>query len=385
MTLDRVLTVTDLARGGAGVARTEEGQVVFIPYTAPGDRVRVRLVEQKKRYFQGELLEILEPSSDRITPKCAVFGQCGGCQWQHLPYPLQWKTKAKGVLHALERVGLFESATNQIPVDEIPAEQVWEYRNRVQLRGFEKEIGFLRRSSREWVPIERCEIARREINGSLEETRALGAELPRPYKVEVEVTENGDIRRTWNSSHASSGFRQIHDQQNELLKDWVKKQLQTEGLTPKQGILFDLYGGSGNLSLGLQGSFREIHCIDTGAPLLPSGPDSSSQMSSYHFHKKPVLNWVLKESGKPSASGFDSINSAILDPPRAGLDTDFKDIAGAIEKLNVKRLIHVGCDVDAWVRDISRWAKRGWKIERLMLIDLFPQTVHVESVAVLSL
>src|SRR4051812_16815630 len=94
-----VVRITDLSRGGAGVSRDESGRVVFVPYSAPGDLVRVRIVETDKRYSQGEILEILEPSSDRQTPPCPAFGKCGGCQWQHLPYSLQWDTKANGILH----------------------------------------------------------------------------------------------------------------------------------------------------------------------------------------------------------------------------------------------------------------------------------------------
>src|SRR4051812_46602980 len=101
MEKEEVLRITDLSRGGAGVSRDPSGRVVFVPYSAPGDLVRVRIVEAEKRYAQGEILEILEPSVERQVPPCPVFGKCGGCQWQHLPYSLQWSTKSKGLLHAL--------------------------------------------------------------------------------------------------------------------------------------------------------------------------------------------------------------------------------------------------------------------------------------------
>lgn len=368
MNLEKTLTVTDLARGGSGVARTEEGQVVFIPFTAPGDQVRVRVVAQEKRYFQAELIEVITPSIHRVQPKCAVFGQCGGCQWQHLPYALQWQTKVKGVFHALKRVNLLVSGQ----ADEIPAEQIWEYRNRVQLRGAGRELGFLRPESSTWVPIQRCEIARPEINDSLDETRTLAAQFERPFKVEIEVSPTYQIKRAWNSPHAATGFRQVHDAQNEKLKAWVQAQFQGGGDT-----LYDLYGGSGNLSLGLRHLFRDIHCVDTGAPLSQGSSDPH-----YHFHRSSVMTWIVRASECMAPS---PLSAVILDPPRAGLDLDFKDIAGAVEKLGVKKLIAIGCDVDSWVKDLSKWSRRGWKIEKVMMIDLFPQTVHVECAAVLSL
>src|SRR5690349_20214142 len=118
------LIIQDLARGGAGVARDASGRVIFVPYSAPGDRVRVRITESKKNYAQAELIELLEPSSLRQQPPCPVFGRCGGCQWQHLPYSLQWETKVKGVLHALGRVQVEPPAR----LEELAAERIWEYR-----------------------------------------------------------------------------------------------------------------------------------------------------------------------------------------------------------------------------------------------------------------
>ena len=88
------LEIQDLSRGGAGVARDASGRVIFVPFTAPGDRVRVRVAQAKKQnYANAELLEVVRPAELRQQPVCPVFGQCGGCQWQHLPYSLQWKTK----------------------------------------------------------------------------------------------------------------------------------------------------------------------------------------------------------------------------------------------------------------------------------------------------
>ncbi len=395
MSFEAVVTITDLARGGSGVARiypdalqTEvevptKGMVVFVPFTLPGDKVRIRITGKEKRYLEGELLEIVTPSPDRVIPKCPVFQVCGGCQWQHIPYELQWKTKVKGVVHALDRLGI------SVPeLEEIPAQQVWTYRNRVQLRGFQNEIGFLKRSSTEWVPIRRCEIAREEINETLEETRLLGSELVRPYKVEVEVTLDSEIKRAWNAPHAATGFRQVHDEQNERLKDWVKRELKSGG-----SVLYDLFGGSGNLSLGLKEAFSEIHCVDTGAPQVKDPAQKSGP--GYFFHKAKVLPWILKRAAfsgvstgslaaTPGGSDLDGV-TALLDPPRAGLGQDFRDISGSLQKLGVKKVIHIGCDVDAWAGDLSKWRNRGWKIEKIMLLDLFPQTIHLESAAVLKL
>lgn len=358
------ITIHDLARGGAGVARDESGRVIFVPYTAPGDKVRVRVTDAKKNYAQAELVEVLEPSPQRVKAPCPVFGRCGGCQWQHLPYELQWKTKVGGVLQALSRV----QVTLPGAPEELPAERVWEYRNRVQMRGAGQELGFFEAGSNNRVPVDRCAIARPEINAVWEEVRAEGARLPRSYKVEVEVMADGSILKSWNSAHGAQGFRQVHDEQNLKLQNWV-----AQNLTPG-GRLLDLFGGSGNLSLGLRGKMTGIDCVDTGAPR------DSGQMPGYSFHQAAASKWIAKKASQPSVARY---QSAIVDPPREGLGSDASVIISSLELLGVTELVAVGCDPDAWARDLSRFIKAGWRLEKAAVLDLFPQTPHVESLALL--
>jgi tRNA/tmRNA/rRNA uracil-C5-methylase (TrmA/RlmC/RlmD family) len=361
------VTVSDLARGGAGVARDASGRVIFSPYSAPGDRLRVRVTEENKHYAQGEIVEVFEASKIRVKPPCAIFGQCGGCQWQHLPYELQWSTKVKGVGHALERVQV-KTPENWL---EYPAERIWEYRNRIQLRGEGREIGFFARGSHRRVPADRCEIARPEINAAWEATRAEAAALPpREYKVEVEVLPSGEIRRTWNAAHGAAGFRQIHDEQNARMVRWIEMAL-TKGRE-----LLDLYGGSGNLSRDLAPKMARVDCVDVSSPAEPP----AGTPANLTFHRSAVLPWLLRRSHAPGAV---LARSAILDPPREGLGKDFIEIAITLEKLGVNEIVAVGCDPDSWARDVSRFLKRGWRFEAAAVFDFFPQTPHVESVALL--
>jgi 23S rRNA (uracil1939-C5)-methyltransferase len=362
------LEITDLARGGAGVGRAADGRVVFVPLTAPGDLVRVRIVSAEKRYAHGELVELLKPSSVRQEPRCPAFGKCGGCQWQHLPYEVQWKTKVRGVTQALARAGI-----EPAKVEELPAERVWEYRNRIQLRGEGKQLGFYAVGSRALVPVDRCDIARPELNARWEALREQGSLLPREYKVEVEVQANGEVREAWNQGHAALGFRQVHDEQNCQLQQWVRS-----ALAGHEGGIFDLFGGSGNLSLplALEVPSREIHCVDVS---VPGSEQVAANLfpSNLRFHRSPVLKWALRQKRLPGRW------AAILDPPREGLGKDHGELAVALERLGVERIVAVGCDPDAWVRDVSKWVGRGWRLERAGILDLFPQTPHVESLALL--
>jgi 23S rRNA (uracil1939-C5)-methyltransferase len=396
--------ISDLARGGSGVSRDESGRVIFVPYTAPGDLVRARIVKADKRFAHAEIIEILEPAAIREAPRCPIFGKCGGCEWQHLPYSLQWETKVKGLGQVLTRahIKLLGEQNELLDIEQIPAERIWEYRNRVQLRGLGNQLGFYKSGSNELIFADRCDIARSEINATWEETRAEGASavgVQRSYKVEVEVTPKGEIRKTWNAPHSASGFRQIHDEQNEKLKMWVRDQMQ-----PAE-ILYDLFGGSGNFSIPLAAKMSSVHCIDLTVPQMRP-LDTPSHLE---FHRSSVVPWLLKRSGqfapaekaelpgqlrKPSQSKKNKgsvvrppapVSAAIIDPPREGLGGSLPEIAAAIEALNVREIVAVGCDPDAWARDVSGWIKRGWHLRRVMAIDLFPQTSHIEAVAILTL
>jgi tRNA/tmRNA/rRNA uracil-C5-methylase (TrmA/RlmC/RlmD family) len=253
-------------------------------------------------------------------------------------------------------------------IDYMPAQDPWNYRNRVQLRGFEGDLGFFARRTNDRVNASGCDIARAEINAVWEQTRKEGRALPRPYKVEVEVLPGGQIRKVWNAGHGAAGFRQINDAQNEVLKAWVSAQI------PDGVRVWDLYGGSGNLSLGLIPRVASVECVDVGAP-LKTPPDAPS---GFRFWRKATLPWLQRDASSLSA------DVAVLDPPREGLGEDFLRIEKALVKGGVSRVIAVGCDADSWARDMARFDRTGWRIERVGLIDFFPQTPHVEAVASLT-
>ncbi|MGZ3656564.1 MAG: class I SAM-dependent RNA methyltransferase [Bdellovibrionota bacterium] len=365
--METVLEIIDLARSGAGLGRDASGRVVFVPFTAPGDRVRIEIVSEEKRYAEARLLEILTPSPLRVPAPCPVFGRCGGCEWQHLPYERQWEAKKKGLQHALERVGV---KTESTPWDEFPAEKIWEYRNRIQLRGFGNEIGFYARGSNTLVPVEKCFIARPELNERIPAAREAGKDRPREYKLELEVFPGGEVTESWNSGHSARGFRQVHDEQNEKLRGWVRSHCGTGG------TLLDLYGGSGNLSLGLADQFALIHCVDVGAPIrTPEGAPSHMQ-----FHRMPVFDWLKREQVNLRGAGPMRL---VLDPPREGLGPDLFGIVEILKTLPVEETLLIGCETDPWTHALARFLKHGWKLERLGALDFFPQTHHVEALAVL--
>jgi 23S rRNA (uracil1939-C5)-methyltransferase len=360
------LTINDLSRNGPGVARDNEGRVVFVPFTAPGDRVRVKVLEVKKRYVEAQLVELLEPSPQRIAPKCSVFAMCGGCEWQHIPYELQWSTKSRGLKHALERVNVDIAGCEWL---DFPAKQIWNYRNRIQLRGLGAQIGFHRRGERKLAEIETCAITRKEIQERFHMVREKGKSLEAPYKVELEVFPDGTVTEAWNRGHATQGFRQVHDEQNETLQQWVGKILQGNCL------LLDLYGGMGNLSLPLQNQFTKIFCVDATKHQPERNP-----AANFEFVRSLTHAW-LRKNLRPLHEQYAGNISLIFDPPRMGFGDDFSTIMQCMREAPVKEIVLIGCDPDSWARNVRGMGDLGYKLTAVGALDFFPQTHHVEALA----
>lgn len=364
------VTINDLSRGGSGVARLESGEVIFVPFTAPGDRVEARVTDSKKNYSQGELVQLLDPSPLRVPPPCPHFTRCGGCSWQHLPYPLQFETKKKGLLHALGRKGV---ETARVPLDELPAQNPYHYRNRIQLHGNAdtRELGFFRPGSREIVDLDSCAIADVRINEALPGLREQGfREFRGEFKLEVDLSPEGGIRSAWNQRHAAFGFRQVNDVQNRLLQDWISKNL------AESELLFDLYGGSGNLSRPMASRFAEVFCVD-----LFTGLADAEAPGNFHPVRQDMARWA-RTPFEDSLAGRQA--SIILDPPREGIGETLPPLLEKLSGLSISSMILVGCDVDAFTRDVHRLLKKGFQLERLGALDLFPQTPHIESLALFS-
>lgn len=374
-----LLQITDLSRSGAGVGRDAQGLAIFVPFTAPGDHVRVKITKSTRHYAQAELLEILAPSPLRVEPVCPVFGQCGGCHWQHLPYDLQWQTKLNGVRHSLSAA----KVTLPHTLEGFPAQQTFAYRNRVQLKGAGAELGFFAGKSHHLIPITTCAIAQPAINAALTEVRAAGGRLARPYSVELGLDQSGTVQQYWDRPHSAAGFRQINDEQNRRLQDWI-----TTAIPAGHNIL-DLYGGTANLSQRFIESAREIHCVDSQWVDAEHGPTAPN----LHFHRAEVLAWLQQRLSReiqtrPTQAAPDSVQStgwaAIIDPPRFGLGDEGRDIIEKLERLGVTTVILVGCKTDPWSRDLSRFLQRQWRLKAIAVFDFFPQTFHVESTALLQ-
>ncbi len=186
------ITIHGLTFGGEGVGRLADGKAVFVPFTIPGEKVSINITEDKKKYARAELVEVLEPSASRIVPRCKHFGQCGGCQLQHMDYPTQLEQKRLIVMDQFRRAGLADQIS-VLPVMASPSE--WNYRNTIQFhRTLDGRLGYQRSRSHEVIPIEECHLPLEAIDQAWK-SLTLDPQLPLE-RVSIRAGADDDILMT---------------------------------------------------------------------------------------------------------------------------------------------------------------------------------------------
>ncbi|MBN1658241.1 MAG: class I SAM-dependent RNA methyltransferase [Anaerolineae bacterium] len=408
-TLD--LNLTAMAHGGTALGR-HGGQVIFVPYAIPGERVRVQLVDQHARWAYAVPVEILEPSPHRIKPPCPYFGlgQCGGCQWQHIDYEAQVEYKRSVLTDQMARVGGLD--VTGIIEDPIGAAQPWHYRNHVQFHVTpEGDLGFLTLDTHNVIPVKECYI----IDPLLDELwAALDMEWPQLYRLSLRCgTATGDRMAIFELNeyedfyvevdfpvsavlmladgevavmmgdrylveyvagrdyHISAGsFFQVNTAGAEALVSVVH-----DYLAPSDGeTLLDLYCGVGLLALSLAQDVGQVVGIES----------DPSATADFRFNAQGLGNVSLFEGSVVDVlPGIESpIDLVVLDPPRAGAG---EAVIDGIAHLAPRRVVYVSCDPATLARDSERLVNAGYHLVRLQPVDMFPQTFHIESVALFTM
>ena len=422
------LTIESLAFGGNGIGRCD-GKAIFVPLTAPGDEIRCRIGRDKGRWSEAELCEILTPAPERITPPCPVFGACGGCQWQFLPYPLQVAWKERIYSDLLQRQAGIPAAVIR-PL--VPAPTPYAYRSRAQLKcchsaqGF--TLGFFRKGSHVVQGIEGCPLLpeainkllpllRRAIDGSTVApfipqidagiddrgqvrlvVHVLGnaslevAELLRPlamaedFALLVSGDRKGGLQRICGEedlviscdspplelAYKAGGFSQINLEQNRSLVNALLNAAQLQG----DERILDLYCGMGNFSLPLARRCREVVGVEDYAPSITQAKLNAARngLGNIRFHARPAVG-ALRVYGQEAP--FDLV---VLDPPREGA----KDLCPELIALAPPRIFYISCDPATQARDLKTLLQNGYHCVSAQPFDFFPQTHHIESLAILA-
>jgi 23S rRNA (uracil1939-C5)-methyltransferase len=383
--------IESLAAGGDGVGRTPDGRALFVPLTAPRDRVRVRIVESRSRFARGELEAVIEPSPDRVEPACAVFGRCGGCAWQHLDYPAQLSAKAQILRDALTRIGRLE-VEEEIRV--VPSPSAYGYRSRARPVQVGSAVGFRMRGSRRVCAVDACPVLQPPLEAELQRlvAKAASGRSSSSEEVEWELAAGTDAElRATRISVASQGAprrENIHlavagdrlristgvfAQANALLLAELSEAVCREA---DRGITaVELFAGAGLLTLPLS---RRFDCVWA----LESDPRAIAD-----------LRFNLEMAGRPNVDvrkgrvernlsrlGLRSPDALVLDPPRTGLPRPALD---ALLNIRPRRVVYLSCDPATLSRDLARLCDDGYRLARIQAFDLFPQTPHVEALATL--
>lgn len=359
------LTIDSLSfNGGRGVGRYD-GLVVFVPGTAPEEKVRARITLRKPRFWEAELVEILEPSPYRRTAPCPVAARCGGCSWQHVTYPAQVEQKKKILADSLRLVRK-QGEFMMLPF--LAAAEEFHYRNRIQIQVRDGLKGFFSKRSKDLVEVEECWISEPEINRRLRELQP----EPGAQRIEIALDERGEaLTMTGSRDPEAALFSQVNRQQNEVLKTRLQE-LPT--FTPDW--IMDLYSGAGNLTIPLAARF----------PDTPIFAVELSQASVARGRVKAMahVEWLAEDVGKalkrrPRAQGAGLV---ILDPPRTGCD---ELVISELKRHTPKQIVYVSCNPATFARDALRLMEDGrYRLENVQGLDMFPQTEHVELIASFS-
>ncbi len=419
------LKIEKLVYGGDGLARLAEGKTVFLPFVLPAEEVNATIVQEKSSFARATVDEVVKPSPYRTAPVCAYFSNCGGCHYQHAGYAAQLENKRAILKETLLRNGKLEWKGEIITHSGEP----WNYRNRSRFKvrsGPDFAIGYHRLGSHELLPVKQCPISSPAINSFLVKIWELGEAGKVPAGInEIEVfsdhanakvvleiylapdapemrefaaelqTKAPEIQgfAFFAGTPAEAGAAQprytVGDpvlayqvgerslrvnagaffQVNRYL---VRELVQTVCGDFHGRIALDLYAGVGLFATHLARRFDQVFAVE------------SAPISSIDLQANAAKNLVPVRS---TAEGFlpRCINMqpdlVVVDPPRAGLGPKVTQLLAA---LRVKRIVYVSCDPATLARDVRLLLETGYHVEEVHMIDLFPQTFHIESIVRLA-
>jgi len=384
------VTTERLTYGGDAIAR-HDGLAIFVPFAAPEERLRVRITERKKNFARAVIDQVLEPASSRREAPCKYFGDCGGCQLQHITYEAQLEAKTGFVRDALERIGRIDWPR------EIEIRHATElgYRGRAQVKVDRKAglVGFSRAASNAVCDVTGCPILVPELDeglrsllGALEHATDKDQTLPNRLHVEMAAGDSGiafypalaelpggELQRTVRDAVYNFGPDTFFQSNPGLLNELVDETLGEDS----GDVAIDLYAGVGLFTLQLARRFKQVVGIeadqDTASFALRN--ISANSVTNIEFHNGIVELW-LKSFIQAKIPPPDLI---LLDPPRGGAP----EAVGFVAALKPSRITYVSCDPSTLARDLRTLLDSGYDLTRVTAIDLFPQTYHIEAVAAL--
>jgi 23S rRNA (uracil1939-C5)-methyltransferase/tRNA (uracil-5-)-methyltransferase len=382
------VTIDALTNLGAGVARVD-GWVVFVPFALPGETVKARVFRNDKNCSHADLVEVLATSPDRVVPVCPLFGDCGGCQYQHLTYQkqLDWKTRQVGEL-------MQHMAGVVFPVNPcLSTAQLWHYRSKITPH-FDKardgeigEIGFLAMGRRsQLVDVPQCAIAMDAINAALPairaDIRARASSFKRGSTVLIRAngeTVETDFKATATERVGDLTFQFLAGdffQNNPFILPAFTGHVARQAAAGGARFLVDAYCGSGLFALSLAKHFEQVAGVEVSET---SCEWARKNAKANHIPNATFLTAQAEDIF--AAIAYPAVATAVvIDPPRKGCTPEFID---QLVSFGPARVVYVSCDPATQVRDLKLLGDGGYQLADVQPFDLFPHTRHLECVMTL--
>lgn len=430
------LTINKIIYGGFGIGEYQ-GIKVFVPYTAPDDKLLVKITERHKNYYKGKVEKILEPSSLRTEPKCRYFAKCGGCDLQHLEYSSQLVVKKLLVNESLQKIGkIFIPVKNP---EKSP--KIWHYRNKSQypLSGNPLRVGFFQRASHRVIDISSCllhsesfdkirqelkmrlisakekiydeilhkgnlrhiiirgdektgeillifvtreRIINRKVYQGLEQDFPIIAGIVQNYNPEKTDRILGSQFKTLRGRDfyyqnildkkfrvSAGSFFQVNNEQTENLLKKILKFIEPSG----DEEVLDLFCGVGAISLIVAGFVKRVIGVDSEISAIADAQENLrlNNIKNIEF---------IQDTSEKAIKKISKADIIILDPPRKGCE---KELIPEIIRLSPKKILYISCNPTTLARDLSLFDQSGYETVEVQPIDMFPQTYHIETIALL--
>lgn len=381
------LELVDLAPRGDCIATGDDGKPVYVAGGIPGERVRARVYKSGRLFTGADLVEVVRPSPHRVEPPCPMYGHCNGCQLQHVSAAHQLEIKRDLVAREMRTIGGFADAPVQ-PV--IAAPDPWHYRNHARFTVRHGWLGFVRRQKRAFFVVQECLLMEPRINATL---AALHGRIPTTTQCNIRVGADDDaiaiqpkleledipsgqthVRERLGGHDfqvSTAAFFQVHRVQAERMLELVRAAVRDA----PPGVVIDAYAGVGTFAAALADDGREVIAIEESGPAVKDAKVNLAHIPSVALElgrAELVLERYADEGREVAA--------VVIDPPRSGCMPAAID---AVARLRPHTVVYVSCDPATLARDLRLLAQRGYALEVVQPLDMFPQTIHVECIAVL--
>ena len=397
--------LTTFTYGGDAMGRLPDNRAVFVPFGLPGEKVHIRLTQEKKNFARGEIVEILDAAPERIEAKCKHFSVCGGCHYQNLPYEKQLIAKAEILADQLKRIGKVE---NPPVMPMVACPDPWNYRNHMQFSlDRDGKLGFQQANSNWVIPITECHlpespignfwsqlefepetnVERVSLRNGVDDDLMLVLESRDHEPPELEIEAGISVTHVYEgntvviagSDHiimnvsgrdfkvSAASFFQV----NTIMAGKMVEHLMAKLPVTESTTLLDVYCGVGLFSAFFAPKCKTVIGIESSESSTEDFTVNLDEFDNVELYESNAEDVIPHLEAKPDI--------VLVDPPRAGLD---KAVVDGILKLNPRHIAYVSCDPSTLARDTARLINGGYKLKEVTPFDLFPQTYHIESISI---